>query len=56
MTDGGMEIVVVIKYPWWFGIYMKALILFCFVFGTEPDWDKFENFARRHIKAVMKAK
>ena len=46
------EIIVQIKLRWWLKPYLSALVFFCHLWGTEPDWEKLDPIIKRGLKVV----
>lgn len=42
-------LVVNVKVAWWLSYYLEALIFFCQLFGTEPDWQKLQKMLIRSV-------
>lgn len=52
MADDTMT--VHIRFAWWLQHYLDMLVLFCWLMGTEPDWDKLRRVIRAAIRVKVK--
>ena len=43
-----MRVHIMLKTPWWTGLYLKSLMLFCMTFNTTPDSNKVSKFILKH--------
>jgi hypothetical protein len=44
------EVVICLRFAWWFVPYLKALALMCLLMGTEPDYEKVARMAQRALR------
>jgi hypothetical protein len=45
-----------VRVAWWFDPYLRALIFFCFLTRSEPDWEKLHRVIARalRVRAVVR--
>lgn len=48
-----MQIQVEIYIAWWFPLYLRGLLFFCQLHGSEPDMVKVERMVQRAIRTRL---
>jgi hypothetical protein len=52
MADVG-RIVVKIRVSWWLRMYLRGLVIFCRLHGTEPNWEKVQAKVKAGVRVSV---
>jgi len=48
------QIILTVRFPWWFFIYLETLGFFCAIFNADPNLKKLENMIGRFMTIEVK--
>lgn len=44
------EIMVEVSYKWWLIPYLNTLLFFCYLFNSEPDYEKLDKILKKALR------